>query len=66
MSRSPPIPVDDPEDPRIAAYRQVRERDLVGRRGGFIVEGAVVLAKAVAAGRHPLESLLIDEKSSRG
>ncbi len=62
MSRSPPIPVDDPEDPRIAAYRQVRERDLVGRRGGFIVEGAVVLAKAVAAGRHPLESLLIDEK----
>jgi tRNA G18 (ribose-2'-O)-methylase SpoU len=62
VSRYSPIPIDDPEDPRIAAYRQVRERDLVGRQGGFIVEGAVVLAKAVAAGRHPLDSLLFDEK----
>ncbi|NUB11177.1 RNA methyltransferase, partial [Azospirillum sp. Vi22] len=25
------IPIDDPDDPRIAAYRDVKERDLVGR-----------------------------------
>jgi molybdopterin biosynthesis enzyme len=37
------IPIADPDDPRIAAYGQVRERDLVGRRGEFIAEGEVVL-----------------------
>jgi tRNA G18 (ribose-2'-O)-methylase SpoU len=56
------IPIDDPDDPRIEPFRQVRERDLVGRRGGFVAEGEVVLAKAVATGRHPLTSLLLDEK----
>jgi tRNA G18 (ribose-2'-O)-methylase SpoU len=56
------VPVHNPDDPRIEPYRQVRERDLVGRQGGFIVEGEVVLAKAVAGGRHALESLLLDEK----
>jgi tRNA G18 (ribose-2'-O)-methylase SpoU len=56
------IPIDDPDDPRIEPFRQVRERDLVGRRGGFVAEGEVVLAKAVAAGRHALTSLLLDEK----
>jgi tRNA G18 (ribose-2'-O)-methylase SpoU len=56
------IPIDDPADPRIEPFRQVRERDLVGRQGGFVAEGEVVLAKAVAAGRHPLTSLLLDEK----
>ncbi len=56
------IPIHDPGDPRIEPFRQVRERDLVGRQGGFMVEGEVVLAKAVAAGRHELAGLLIDEK----
>lgn len=37
------IPVDDPEDPRVAAYREMRERDLVGRQGLFVAEGEVVL-----------------------
>jgi tRNA G18 (ribose-2'-O)-methylase SpoU len=35
--------ITDAEDPRIADYRDVRERDLVGRRGLFVAEGAVVL-----------------------
>ncbi len=60
------IRIDDPRDPRIAAYRDVRERDLAGRDGGFIAEGEVVLAKAVAAGRHPLTSLLLDAKRVAG
>jgi tRNA G18 (ribose-2'-O)-methylase SpoU len=37
------VPIDDPADPRIAAYLAVRERDLVGRGDGFIAEGEVVL-----------------------
>ncbi|MDB5495122.1 MAG: methyltransferase [Phenylobacterium sp.] len=57
-----PIRVDDPGDPRVADYLQVRERDLVGRAGRFIAEGAVVLEKLIAAGRHPIRSVLLAEK----
>jgi tRNA G18 (ribose-2'-O)-methylase SpoU len=39
----------------------VRERDLVGRAGRFVAEGRVVIEKAIAAGRHPLESVLVAE-----
>lgn len=53
------IQIDDPEDPRVAPYREVRERDVAGRRGGFIAEGEVVLR---VLGRSPLynaQSILI-------
>jgi tRNA G18 (ribose-2'-O)-methylase SpoU len=56
------IPIGDPDDPRLADYREVRERDLVGRRGSFIAEGVVVLEKLIAAGRHPIRSVLVAEK----
>jgi len=56
------IPIDDPLDPRIAAYRDVRERDLVGREGQFIAEGAVVLRSLLACARHRPVSLLLAEK----
>ncbi|GAA0216112.1 tRNA G18 (ribose-2'-O)-methylase SpoU [Brevundimonas nasdae] len=35
--------VSDPQDPRIAAFRDIRERDLTGREGLFIAEGEVVV-----------------------
>lgn len=57
----PVIRIDDAADPRVADYLSVRERDLVGRAGRFIAEGAVVVEKAVAAGRHPIRSLLVAE-----
>jgi tRNA G18 (ribose-2'-O)-methylase SpoU len=53
------ILIEDPDDPRIAGYRAVRERDLVGREGLFVAEGQVVLEKLIAAGRHPVVSVLI-------
>jgi len=57
------VPITDPDDPRIAAYRDVRERDLVGRRGGFIAEGEVVLRVLLgAASRFRPASLLIADK----
>ncbi|CAN5273987.1 RNA methyltransferase [soil metagenome] len=37
------ITIDDPDDPRVAAFRDIRERDLTGRQGLFIAEGEVVL-----------------------
>jgi tRNA G18 (ribose-2'-O)-methylase SpoU len=55
------IPIDDPEDPRLSDYRDIRERDLAGR-DGFVAEGQVVLEKLVRGGRHPLRSVLVAEK----
>ena len=34
---------EDPGDPRLEPYRAVRERDLIGRHGLFVIEGRVVL-----------------------
>jgi tRNA G18 (ribose-2'-O)-methylase SpoU len=55
-----------PEDPRLEPYRDIRERDLVGRAGLFVAEGRVVLEKLVAGGRHPLRSVLISEPKAPG
>lgn len=44
----PLIEITAPDDPRISAYRDIRERDLVGRQGRFIAEGTVVLRMLAA------------------
>ena len=51
--------VADPDDPRIMAYRDIRERDLVGRQGLFLAEGRVVLAMLLASPRFAARSVLI-------
>lgn len=56
------IAIDDPEDPRVAAYRDIRERDLVGREGLFIAEGEVVLRMLLRQALHRPVSILIAEK----
>lgn len=38
-----PETLTDPDDPRLEPYTRMRERDLVGRAGCFIVEGEVTL-----------------------
>ena len=53
------IAIDDADDPRIAAYRDIRERDLVGRQGRFVAEGKVVLDVLFSAGRFEAELALI-------
>lgn len=57
-----PIPIDDPDDPRIAAYRAIRERDLVGRDGLFIAEGEVVVRVLLDRSLHEAQSLLVADK----
>jgi tRNA G18 (ribose-2'-O)-methylase SpoU len=37
------IAIDSADDPRIAEFRDIRERDLTGRHSRFIAEGTVVL-----------------------
>ena len=46
------IRIEDADDPRIAEFRAIRERDLTGREGRFIAEGTVVLRMLSAAHRH--------------
>ena len=53
--------IDDAGDPRLEAYRAVRERDLAGRDGLFVAEGRVVLEKAVAVMPDAIASVLVAE-----
>lgn len=65
------IRIEDPADPRIAEFRDIRERDLVGRRGHFIAEGTVVLRMLAASHTRPkpefsAEKLLLLENRVEG
>lgn len=57
------IPVDVPDDPRIADFVGLRDRDLARRPhrrpGVFIAEGDIVVARALRAG-YRLRALLVD------
>jgi tRNA G18 (ribose-2'-O)-methylase SpoU len=60
-----PISITDPDDPRVAAFRDIRERDLTGRQGLFVAEGEVVvrgLASAASLCR-PRALLLADKRT---
>ncbi|MDY8109941.1 RNA methyltransferase [Fulvimarina sp. 2208YS6-2-32] len=52
------VPIDDPDDPRIAVFRDIRERDLTGRNG-FIAEGTVVLDQLALSRRFRPTALLV-------
>lgn len=56
------IPIDDPADPRLEPYRDIRERDLVGRRGLFVAEGETVLRVLAGQDRFRPLSVLIAPK----
>ena len=60
------IHIDDPDDPRVSPYRDIRERDLVGRQNRFIAEGRVVLDALLASPRFEAESLLLLENRVPG
>jgi tRNA G18 (ribose-2'-O)-methylase SpoU len=60
------IPIEDAEDPRIAAFRDIRERDLVGRQGRFIAEGEVVVRIMAASPQvRPLALLIAAHRTAR-
>jgi tRNA G18 (ribose-2'-O)-methylase SpoU len=60
------IAISDPDDPRIEAYRAVKERDLLGRQHRFIAEGEVVLRVLLRQSRFKIESLLLGEGRVEG
>lgn len=61
------LKIDDPDDIRLSPYRDIREKDLVGRQQRFIAEGKVVLNVLFsAAARFETESLLVLENRLDG
>lgn len=56
------VRIDDGADSRIAEYRDIRERDLVGRDGLFVAEGEVVVRVLLGASRYKPLSLFLAEK----
>ncbi|MEN3793826.1 RNA methyltransferase [Fulvimarina sp. MAC3] len=48
----------DPDDPRIAVFRDIRERDITGRNG-FIAEGSVVLDQLALSERFRPSAVLV-------
>ncbi|GJE40750.1 tRNA G18 (ribose-2'-O)-methylase SpoU [Methylobacterium persicinum] len=55
-----PETIGDPADPRLDPYARMRERDLVGRAGRFVVEGEVTLRLLLGPrSRFRPESLLL-------
>lgn len=56
------IPIDDAADPRLAPFRNIRDRD-AAREGTFIAEGKVVANVLFASGRfEPHSMLLLDRR----
>lgn len=58
-----PVAIEHADDPRIAAFRDIRERDLRRRDGAFVAEGRVVLEVLLAQSRFSVEAgLVLDRK----
>lgn len=55
------VSIEHAEDPRIADYVAIRERDLTGRDGKFIVEGKVTLNILLTRSRFAVESVFVSE-----
>ncbi len=57
------VNIIDIDDPRIEPYRNIQERDLVGRQSRFIAEGAVVVEHLCSPQSYfKLESLLLEAR----
>jgi len=61
-----PVSIADAQDPRVAPYLDIRERDLAGRQGRFVAEGKVVLNVLFSARRFEAESVLVLESRLPG
>jgi tRNA G18 (ribose-2'-O)-methylase SpoU len=55
----PCIPVDRPDDPRVAEYRDVREAILMRERGLFVAEGRLVVTRLIRARGYAIRSMLL-------
>jgi tRNA G18 (ribose-2'-O)-methylase SpoU len=51
-------PIDSQDDPRVAPYRQLKDRELAREGGRFIAEGELVVRRLLAS-RYEVESVLL-------
>lgn len=58
----PILPILDVDDPRIEPYRLVRDRDLAGHGGRYVMEGEVVLRAALSSPLVRLDSVLVHDR----
>ena len=59
MSGAPGVEtIEDPEDPRLADYREIRDAERRRRDGTFIAEGRQVVRRLLSAGRYRVRSAL--------
>jgi len=61
MGEHPIIQIDSLEDPRIAAYTRLKERDLAREGGRFIAEGEMVVRRLLAS-EYGVDSLLVADR----
>jgi tRNA G18 (ribose-2'-O)-methylase SpoU len=55
--------IEDPEDPRVADYRDVKDALLRSRRGLFIAEGRTVVARLLEGSRFRARSVLVTPRA---
>jgi tRNA G18 (ribose-2'-O)-methylase SpoU len=59
------IPVADPGDHRLDAFRAIGDPELVRRRGQFVAEGRLVVGRLIADGRYSFGSLMLSDAAAR-
>ena len=57
----PAIPIDDPDDPRLAMYRHLKATNLTRHAGRFVVEGEPLFDR-LRASRFPMASVLASDR----
>jgi tRNA G18 (ribose-2'-O)-methylase SpoU len=57
--------IDCANDPRAAAYRDLRDADLLRERGLFAAEGRVIVRRVIEDGRYAVHSLLVNDAALR-
>ena len=57
----PVVRIDDEDDPRIAEYRNVPDRELLERRGIFIAEGRLVVRRLLTTSAMRARSVMVTE-----
>src|SRR4051812_48222087 len=56
--------IERADDPRVAAYRGVRDGELMRARGLFVAEGRHVVRRVVGDDRYRIESVLLNEAAA--
>lgn len=57
--------IERADDPRVAAYRGLREGDLVRGRGLFVAEGRLIVRRVLEDARYRLHSILVNDAAHR-